>query len=75
MEAKKGIWKVSLGNGDRMYIDYTDESKIIHPLEIFGINRIGIYGYENLKDLAIAILRLEKEKQLQESILSEVGND
>ncbi len=72
METTKGIWKVSNGKGDRLYISCEDESKIMHPEDLCGMNGLGMYGYENLKDLAIAILRYEKEKQISESILSEI---
>ena len=72
MEAQNGIWKVSTGKGDRIYIKCTDESKIMHPQELCKMNGLGMYGYQHLKDLAIAILRLEKEHQQSESILGNV---
>lgn len=74
MESEKGIWKISTGKSDRFYINCTDESKIMHPQEICKMNGLGMYGYENLKDLAIAILLFEKEKFKRESILFEVNN-
>ena len=73
MTTKKGIWKISNGKGDRIYINCTDESKIMHPQQICESNGLGMYGYDHLKDLAIAILRFEKEKQNSESIMGEVG--
>lgn len=72
MEATKGIWKVSKGKNDRLYIRCDDESKIMHPEDLCGLNGLGMYGYENLKDLAVAILRYEKEKQMSESILGKI---
>ena len=72
LKTEKGIWKISKGKGDRIYINCNDEKKIMHPQEISNINGIGIYGYENLKDLAIAILLFEKKKQNSESIMGEI---
>lgn len=74
METAKGIWKISTGKGDRIYINCADESKTIHPQELCYNNGLGIYGYEHLKDLAIAILRFEQQKQNLESIMNEVNN-
>ena len=73
MTSEKGIWKISTGKGDRICINCTDESKIMHPQELCKNNGLGMYGYEHLKDLAIAILRFEKERQQSESIMGEVG--
>lgn len=72
MEANKGIWNIKTGKGNRIYINCKDESKIMHPEEICNNNGLGIYGYEQLKDLAIAILNFEKQKQNSESILNSV---
>lgn len=72
MESQKGVWKISTGKGNRIYINCTDESKVMHPQSLCGMNGLGMYGYENLKDLAIAILRFEIEKNVSESILQEV---
>jgi hypothetical protein len=73
MEAENGIWKISSGKGDRIYINCTDESKIMHPQDLCGLNGLGMYGYEHLKDLAVAILRFEKEKQREESIIGNIS--
>ncbi len=73
MQTEKGIWKISNGKGDRIYINCTDESKIMHPQKLCG-TVLGIYGYKHLKDLAIAILLFEKEKQNNESIMGEVDS-
>jgi hypothetical protein len=72
MEAQKGIWNVSSGKGNRLYISCLDQSKIGHPDQISEQNGLLVYDWDNLKDLAIAILRLEKEKQNAESIINEV---
>lgn len=72
MEVEKGIWQISTGKGDRIYIRCTNEDRVFHPELICESNGLGIHGYENLKDLAIAILRFEKEKIKQESIESQV---
>ena len=45
----------------------------MHPQKLCG-TVLGIYGYKHLKDLAIAILLFEKEKQNNESIMGEVDS-
>jgi len=72
MTTEKGIWKISEGKGDRIYINCNGEEHIIHPNDLCGLNGLGIYGYEHLKDLAVAILRLEKEKQNVDSIINNI---
>jgi hypothetical protein len=47
----------------------------MHPQQLCDINGLGIYGYEHLKDLAIAILLFEKEKQIKESIMFDLDNE
>lgn len=68
MESKKGIWEINTGKGDRIYIKCNDKSQIMHPEELCGNNGLGIYGYEHLKHLAVAILKFERERQNLESI-------
>lgn len=75
MKTEKGIQKISAGKGNRIYINCTDEHKIMHPQQLCDINGLGIYGYEHLKDLAIAILLFEKEKQIKESIMFDLDNE
>ncbi|KXX72758.1 hypothetical protein [Flammeovirga sp. SJP92] len=68
MESKKGIWEIKKGKNNRVYIECNDESKIMHPQNLCKMNGLGVYGYENLKDLSIAILKYEKEGQHNEEI-------
>lgn len=68
MNIEQGIWTISTGKGNRIYIKCNDEEKIMHPENIAGLSGLGIYGYENLKDLAVAILKFEKQKQYGESV-------
>ncbi len=44
----------------------------MHPQDLCGMNGLGMYGYEHLKDLAIAILRFEKKRQDDDSIISNI---
>lgn len=75
MKAEKGIWKISTGKGNRIYINCNNDQKIMHPQELSKANGLGIYGYEELKDLGIAILRFEKQKQEAESISGNITED
>jgi hypothetical protein len=72
MTTKSGIWKISKGKGNRIYINCLDDNKILHPQELCGMNGLGMYGYEHLKDLAVAILRFEKEQNKINSIENDV---
>lgn len=72
MTTEKGIWGISEGKGNRIYIQCSGEEYVMHPDQLCGLNGLGIYGYEHLKDLAIAILRFEKEKQNVDSISNNV---
>lgn len=74
MDVEFGIWKICTGKGDRIYINCQDEERVIHPQELCNANGLGVYGYDNLKDLAVAILKFEKEKQESESINSHLNN-
>ena len=71
---KKGIWEITKGKNNRVYIECKDGSKIMHPEQLCKMNGLGIYGHENLKDLAIAILIYEKEKQIK-MLLGEYRNE
>lgn len=72
MKSEKGIWKISSGKGSRLYINCTDKTRLLHPESLCDINGVGMYDYEHLQDLAVAILRFEKEKQEKESIINKV---
>lgn len=72
MKTKKGIWEISQGKNDRVYINCSDSEKILHPKLICGMNGLGIYGFENLQDLAIAILEFEKQIQKENSIIGKL---
>lgn len=68
MTTESGIWKISKGKGNRIYINCKNEEPILHHQELCKMNGLGMYGYEHLKDLAIAILRFEKELNKENSI-------
>lgn len=72
MTTESGIWKISTGKGNRIYINCKDDAPILHPQELCKMNGLGMYGYEHLKDLAIAILRFEKERNKIDSIENQV---
>jgi len=74
MKSKKGIWEVSTGKCDRIYINCKDKDKIMHPQDLCSHNGLGMYGYHHLKDLAIAILLFEKQQQYNESIMFGLDN-
>jgi len=75
MSVENGIWKISTGKGDRVYINCNDETKVMHPQSLCEFNGLGMYGYGQLKDLAVAILKFEKEKQKSESIMNELEKE
>ena len=52
---QKGIWMVSKGKNDRVYINCLDESKVMHQGSLCEGNGLGIYGHNNLDDLVEAI--------------------
>ncbi len=50
MESEKGIWKISTGKGNRIYINCKEEEVVMHPGHLCAANGLGIYGYEHLKE-------------------------
>lgn len=72
MKSGCGVWKVGKGKGNRHYIHCDNAEKVAHPDQLCDINGVCIYGYENLKDLAIAILRFEAQKNKSESIIENI---
>ena len=72
MKTEYGIWEISTGRNDRVYIKCTDPSQVMHSESLCGTSGLGIYGYSNLKDLGVAILKFEKERNAKNSILSKV---
>jgi len=61
MEAKVGIFTVSAGKGDRVFIKCADNDLIGHPAEVCGMNGLLIYGVNNAKDLAAAIIEFDRK--------------
>jgi len=70
MKAKYGIWEIKEGKGDRVYIHCTGNNRVMHPEQLTGLNGLGVYGITNLKDLAVAILKFEKQCNDKESIIN-----
>lgn len=62
----QGLWSITDGKGDRKYLHcdntYTGGGEgFMHPEQIDQINGLGMYGYEHLQDLAIAIIQFERK--------------
>lgn len=73
IEATKGVWIITQQEGEnRINISCPIEHKQAKMItqQLHSQNRLEIYRYEDLRDLAIAILRFEKEKHSKESILN-----
>jgi hypothetical protein len=70
MEVKYGYWKIKTGKGDRVYLNYSNEDLVMHPDELCKNAGLGFYqGFDVLKNLAICILKFEKQKQNASSII------
>ncbi len=76
MEVQHGIWKIATGKGDRHYIRCMDTGAnggLMHPEQIAEMNGLGSYGWENIRDLAIAIELFEKAVNESNSISGAVN--
>ena len=56
-------WEIVEGKGNHIYIKCDDENIILHPEDLCDNNGLGFYGYEHLKNMAIAIMNYDKEKK------------
>ena len=66
IETESGIWKISTGKGNRIYIKCSNKKNVFHEDHLCSNNGLGIYGYGHLQDLASAILMFEKQKHKDE---------
>lgn len=73
IETKKGVWIITQEEGeDRINISCQigyKQAKLIAQ-QFDSSDGLYLYNYEDLRDLAVAILRFEKEKHNKESILN-----
>jgi len=70
-----GGWHISSGKGNRVYINYDgpdDNCEGLMHSDVRGLNGLGIYGHELLKDLGAAILKFEKAANSLDSIASRI---
>ncbi len=72
MKVEYGTWEISKGKNNRIYINCCKNNIIFHPEDICTMNGLGVYGYQNLKDLGVAILKFEKLVNESESIQGKV---
>jgi hypothetical protein len=75
MKTAHGIWQISRGKGDRVYINCNDSDKVLHPEKLCDDNGLGLYGCDQLKSLAVAILKYEKAINDNESVMGMLNND
>ena len=75
MKVNHGIWEISDGKGDRHYVKCTNREPVMHPDDLAGVNGAGMYGCHHLKDLAVAILKFEKEVNRINSIAHAVNSE
>lgn len=59
------MWTITDGKGDRHYIHCDKPTNdigvgVMHPEDLAGMNGVGMYGYSHLQDLAVAILKFER---------------
>ena len=66
-----GRWTISQGKGARYYMSCNDIGKdpgvgVMHPDQLAEMNGCGVYGFQELKDLAGAIRKFETIAALED---------
>ena len=76
MSVTIGIWTVSRGKGNRHYINCKDSGGnfggVMHPEQLAERNGCGMYGFEVMQDLALAILKFEEEQYAANSTIGKL---
>ena len=80
MKSRFGIWEVGTGKGNRHYINCIDGennngANTMHLDQIGETNGAGVYEWEHLQDLAVAILKLEEMKNRSVSIETKLNKE
>lgn len=61
MKVTEGIWRISQEPGRKVRVTCLDDNEVLQPEDLCECG-IGFHEDEHLEDLAIAILRFEKQK-------------
>lgn len=69
MSVTVGIWTVSEGKGERYYIKCNNEEKALHPDKLASGIGVGVYGFEHIQDLALAIIQFEQDQLIKNSVI------